>query len=454
MDISVIVLAAGKGTRMLSDMPKVLHPIGGRPMLQRVIDTANQLSPKLVQVVCGFASEKLQAALSDQHIGWVEQSEQLGTAHAVLQAIPNCADDQRVIILYGDVPLISEATLTNLLNNVPNDGVGVVVTKLTNPTGFGRIIRDEQGHLVGIVEEKDADAKTKGICEVNTGIIVANAADLKRWLPAIKNDNRQQEYYLPDIIPMAVAENKPVHGVSACCSMEVMGVNNRVQQAELERYFQYQQALKLCEQGAHIYDPARFDLRNAKLTLGKDISFDINVILEGEVTLGNGCKIGANVHLRNVTLSDNVEIKANSIIEHANIESGAVVGPFARIRPGTTLKANAKVGNFVEVKNSTLGQGSKANHLTYLGDAEIHENVNIGAGTITCNYDGKNKSKTIIKNRVFVGSNTALVAPITIEEDATVAAGSTITEKVNARQLALARSKQVNIDNWIPPKDR
>lgn len=445
MNLSIIILAAGRGKRMESSTPKVMHKIGGVPMLERVVRTAQELNPNKIYVVHGNGSDILTKNFSHLPVKWVKQKQQLGTGHAVLQAIPYCKNSEKVIVLYADVPLISAETLKKLLSETPKNSVGIVVTALEDPAGFGRIIRNEMGNVTAIVEHKDANEKERAIKEINTGILTAPAKELKKWLPKLKNKNAQGEYYLTDLIGLVANAGFPVGGVLAQCHEEVKGVNDRWQLAELERYFQYETARALTLKGVTIVDPKRFEARAASLEIAQDVELDINVILEGKIKIGFNTRIGSHVVLKNVEIGKNVTVLPNTIIENATIQNDAKIGPFARIRPGTFISENAHVGNFVEVKNTKLGVGSKANHLTYLGDATIGKKVNIGAGTITCNYDGKKKYRTTIEDGAFIGSNTALVAPVKIGKKAMVGAGSTITQNVSAKKLALGRARQVEI---------
>lgn len=450
MKLHVVVLAAGKGQRMMSELPKVLHPLGGKPLLEHVIKTAQQLSPAAIHVVFGNGGSQVSQALSYLPVNWVEQTELLGTGHAVSQALPHCPEDARVLILYGDVPLISLESLNNLLTKTPENQLGLIVAELPNPTGFGRIIRNDSGHITAIVEQRDASLQQQAIKEINTGIITAPARQLKKWLPSLKNNNKQGEYYLTDIVALAASEGLTAHGAQASCVEETRGVNDRAELAVLERFYQYQSALMLMRQGVTLADPHRFDARG-EISVGADSYIDINVILEGKVIIGKECRIGPNVYLKNVVIENNVEIFANSVIEGAEIADGCQIGPFARIRPGTILEKGVKIGNFVEVKKSRLGRNTKAQHLTYLGDAEIGAEVNIGAGTITCNYDGQNKNPTHIGNGAFIGSNTSLVAPINIGDNATIGAGSTITRDAPADTLTVARARQASVKGWKRP---
>ncbi|MFV8848036.1 bifunctional UDP-N-acetylglucosamine diphosphorylase/glucosamine-1-phosphate N-acetyltransferase GlmU [Serratia fonticola] len=447
--MSVVILAAGKGTRMYSDLPKVLHPLAGKPMVQHVIDAAMKLGAKNVHLVYGHGGELLKSTLHNDALNWVLQAEQLGTGHAMQQAAPHFADDEDVLMLYGDVPLIAVETLTRLLAAKPQGGIGLLTVKLQDPSGYGRIVR-ENGTVVGIVEHKDASDQQRQINEINTGILVANGRDLKRWLGKLNNNNAQGEFYITDIIALAHAEGNKIEAVHPARLSEVEGVNNRLQLSQLERVYQAEQAEKLLLAGVMLLDPARFDLRGV-LEHGRDISIDANVIIEGMVKLGNRVKIGAGCILRDCVIGDDCEISPYSVLEDAQLEAGCTVGPFARLRPGAELAEGAHVGNFVEIKKARLGKGSKAGHLSYLGDAEIGDDVNIGAGTITCNYDGANKHKTIIGDGVFVGSDTQLVAPVTVGKGVTIAAGTTVTRDIADNELVLSRVKQVHIQGWQRP---
>ncbi|WP_447888324.1 bifunctional UDP-N-acetylglucosamine diphosphorylase/glucosamine-1-phosphate N-acetyltransferase GlmU [Serratia fonticola] len=446
--MSVVILAAGKGTRMYSDLPKVLHPLAGKPMVQHVIDAAMKLGAKNVHLVYGHGGELLKSTLRNDALNWVLQAEQLGTGHAMQQAAPHFADDEDVLMLYGDVPLIAVETLTRLLAAKPQGGIGLLTVKLQDPSGYGRIVR-ENGTVVGIVEHKDANDEQRQINEINTGILVANGRDLKRWLGKL-NNNAQGEFYITDIIALAHAEGNKIEAVHPARLSEVEGVNNRLQLSQLERVYQAEQAEKLLLAGVMLLDPARFDLRGV-LDHGRDISIDANVIIEGMVKLGNRVKIGAGCVLRDCVIGDDCEISPYSVLENAQLEAACTVGPFARLRPGAELAEGAHVGNFVEIKKARLGKGSKAGHLSYLGDAEIGDDVNIGAGTITCNYDGANKHKTIIGDGVFVGSDTQLVAPVTVGKGVTIAAGTTVTRDIADNELVLSRVKQVHIQGWERP---
>ncbi|PWC19424.1 bifunctional UDP-N-acetylglucosamine diphosphorylase/glucosamine-1-phosphate N-acetyltransferase GlmU [Brenneria corticis] len=447
--MSVVILAAGKGTRMYSDLPKVLHPLAGKPMVQHVIDAAMTIGAQHVHLVYGHGGDLLKQTLSDQALNWVLQAEQLGTGHAMQQAAPYFADDEDILMLYGDVPLISPPTLRRLLQSKPQGGIGLLTVKLDDPTGYGRIVR-ENGAIVGIVEHKDASEEQRRINEINTGILVANGKDLQRWLSQLKNDNTQGEYYITDIIATAAAEGRSVVAVHPERLSEVEGVNNRLQLAALERVYQRQQADKLLLAGVMLLDPERFDLRG-ELLHGRDVAIDANVVVEGRVTLGHRVKIGVGCVIKNSVIGDDCEISPYSVLEDAALEANCTIGPFARLRPGTALEEGAHVGNFVELKKARLGKGSKAGHLSYLGDADIGAGVNIGAGTITCNYDGANKYKTIIGDDVFVGSDTQLVAPVTVAAGATIAAGTTVMKDINGADLVYNRKEQNHKAGWQRP---
>ncbi|MGB3254395.1 bifunctional UDP-N-acetylglucosamine diphosphorylase/glucosamine-1-phosphate N-acetyltransferase GlmU [Buttiauxella gaviniae] len=447
--MSVVILAAGKGTRMYSDLPKVLHTLAGKPMVQHVIDAANNLGAQRVHLVYGHGGDLLKNKLSDSSLNWVLQSEQLGTGHAMQQAAPFFADDEDILMLYGDVPLISVESLQRLRDAKPQGGIGLLTVKLDDPTGYGRIAR-ENGKVVGIVEHKDATDEQRKIDEINTGILVANGADLKRWLAKLDNNNAQGEFYITDIIALAHHEGRAITAVHPDRLSEVEGVNNRLQLSRLERVYQSEQADKLLLAGVMLRDPARFDLRG-ELTHGRDVEIDTNVIIEGSVTLGHRVKIGTGCVIKNSVIGDDCEISPYTVVEDSTLAAACSIGPFARLRPGAELAEGAHVGNFVEMKKARLGKGSKAGHLSYLGDAEIGDNVNIGAGTITCNYDGANKFKTIIGDDVFVGSDSQLVAPVTIARGATIGAGTTVTRNVGEDELVISRVKQTHIQGWLRP---
>ncbi|MFC7507721.1 bifunctional UDP-N-acetylglucosamine diphosphorylase/glucosamine-1-phosphate N-acetyltransferase GlmU [Pantoea stewartii] len=450
--MSVVILAAGKGTRMYSDLPKVLHTLAGKPMVQHVIDAAKGLGAQQVHLVYGHGGDQLKATLTDSAVNWVLQAEQLGTGHAMQQAAPHFADDEDIMMLYGDVPLISEETLQRLRDAKPEGGIGLLTVVLDNPTGYGRIVR-ENGTIVGIIEQKDASPAQLAINEINTGILIANGGDLKRWLAKLTNNNAQGEYYITDIIALAHQEGRVINAVHPARNSETDGVNNRLQLATLERTYQQEQAEKLLLAGVMLRDPARFDLRGT-LQHGRDVEIDVNVIIEGQVTLGNRVKIGAGCVIKNSVISDDCEISPYSVIEDANLATDCTVGPFARLRPGSELAQAAHVGNFVEMKKARLGKGSKAGHLSYLGDAEIGANVNIGAGTITCNYDGANKFKTVIGDNVFVGSDTQLVAPVSVAAGATIAAGTTVMKDISTADLVYNRKEQNHKAGWQRPQKK
>jgi len=453
MSLSVVILAAGKGTRMRSSLPKVLHPVADKPMVGHVIDSARQLNAENIYLVYGFGGDSLKARISGDDLTFVEQKEQLGTGHAVDMASPFIKDSEDVLVLYGDVPLTKVSTLESLIAAKPDNGLALLTVHLVNPTGYGRIMRadnDNTGSVVGIVEQKDATPEQLNINEANTGILLANGGDLKRWLSNLSNDNAQGEYYLTDIIEAAHNEGKIIATAHPDTEIEVEGANNRVQLAALERAFQARQAEELMIAGASLRDPARIDIRG-QVSVGQEVVIDINCIFEGKVELADGVQIGANCILNNCRIGSGAVIKPNTIIEDAVIGEQASAGPFARIRPGSEIQRDAHVGNFVEMKKSVLGEGSKAGHLTYLGDAQIGKKANIGAGTITCNYDGVNKSKTLIGDGAFIGSNASLVAPVSIGKMATTGAGSVIAKDVEENELAVARSKQRNISGWQRP---
>ena len=450
MSLEVIILAAGQGTRMRSALPKVLHPLAGKPLVHHVIDTANALGAKAIHTVIGHGAEKVKTQLSKLPTQWAMQEQQLGTGHAVAQATPNVADDSIALVLYGDVPLVKADTLQKLLAAVNNEQMALLTVTMDDPTGYGRIVRDAQQRIVAIVEQKDASDEQKKIREVNTGILAAPAHLLKQWLPQLEANNAQGEYYLTDIISLAVKQGINVIAQQPQAQWEVQGINNRLQLAELERQHQRNIADELMTNGATLADPARIDVRG-KLVTGRDVFIDINCVFEGEVVLGDNVRIGPNCVIRNARIADNVDIESHSLIDDAIIGAEAHVGPFARLRPGTELAAKAKIGNFVETKKTYIGVGSKVNHLTYVGDCTIGVNANIGAGTITCNYDGVNKFKTEIGDGAFIGSNSSLVAPVSIGKNATVGAGSTITSDVPDEQLAVARGKQRNLEGWKRP---
>lgn len=451
MKLQTIILAAGQGTRMRSQRPKVLHEIAGRPLLAHVHCLAASLGDNDISVIYGHGGDQVLKALGDLPARWVEQKERLGTGHAVMQVADWMKDEVTVLILYGDVPLLQLGTVQRLLHHAGEGSLGLLTIHLANPTGYGRIIRNANGDVASIVEEKDATPEQRTVCEVNTGILAVRGSHLKSWLGRLTNNNAQKEYYLTDIIAMAVADGIYVDTTQPEEEAEVLGVNNRAQLAELERLFQARHARSLMDQGVTLRDPARFDLRGDIVQMGEDIEIDVNVILEGRIELGSGVRIGPNVLIRNASIAEDVEILANCVIEDAVIGAGSRIGPFARIRPETRLSAHTHVGNFVEIKKAEVGEGSKINHLSYVGDARVGSGVNIGAGTITCNYDGANKHLTVIEDGAFIGSDTQLVAPVTVGRNATIGAGSTITKDTPADTLTLSRAKQINVEGWQRP---
>ena len=449
MSIGVVILAAGQGTRMKSAQPKVLHQIGGKSLLGHVIDCARALSAEEIVVVYGHGGEQVRAAFTEQSdLQWVEQAEQLGTGHAVQQAMPALTRSEQVLVLYGDVPLIRPETLKQLIDTAGR-GFGLLTVTLDDPGGYGRVVRNELDRVQCIVEQKDADPEQLSIREINTGIMFMPRDDLQRWLGGLSNDNAQGEYYLTDVLAMAVAEGLDIQVCQPASAVEAEGVNNRVQLASLECAYQHRLAEALMTDGVTLRDPARIDIRG-EVSHGLDVEIDFNVLLEGRVVLGDRVRIGANCVLRNATIADDVEILDNCVIEDAHIGPGSKVGPFARLRPGAELVGQAHVGNFVEIKKSVVGLGSKVNHLSYVGDSEIGAGVNIGAGTITCNYDGANKHKTEIADGAFIGSNTALVAPVKVGPGATIGAGSVISKDAPEEKLTLTRAKQISL-NWQRP---
>ena len=447
--LHVIILAAGAGKRMKSDLPKVLQPIAGRPMLAHVIDTARQLRPDAIHVVYGHGGEAVRAAFADQpDLQWAEQTQQLGTGHAVQQAMPQVPDAATVLVLYGDVPLIQVDTLRHLLAQPGR--LAVLVADMLNPTGYGRIVRNAEGKVGAIVEQKDATDEQLAIRTINTGIITAESTALRTWLSQLSNSNAQGEYYLTDVFASAAADYTPADMAFVADAQEAEGANDPWQLSQLERAWQLREVRALCTQGARVIDPARLDIRGT-VTVGRDVQIDVNVILEGTVELGDGVSIGPFTRLKDVKLAAGTVVKPHCDLDGVVSEGAADIGPFARLRPGTVLADGSHVGNFVETKKVHLGPGSKANHLTYLGDAVIGSKVNIGAGTITCNYDGVNKSQTTIGDNAFIGSNSALVAPVTIGDGATIAAGSVITRNAPEGKLTLARARQQTIEGWHRP---
>ena len=455
MNIDVVVLAAGQGSRMKSDLPKVLHPIAGKSMLAHVLDCARSVEANNLHVVVGHGSEVVKTCFNTAtDIQWALQTEQKGTGHAVKMALDNLAPSGVTLILYGDVPLIQSNTLQQLIKLVSPSQMSLLTVNMQDPTGYGRIVRDANEKVTSIVEHKDASEAELAIEEVNTGIMAVPTENLHKWLPQLSSDNAQGEYYLTDVIAMAVESGLVVETLQPEFAEETYGVNNRAQQASLERWYQARLVNELMTQGVTVLDPARLDIRLGNITtgvsVGRDVVIDANVILEGDVVLGDGVHIEANCIIKNSSIAAGSKVKAFSHLEDANVAQKCDIGPYARLRPGAVLESGAKVGNFCEVKKSVIGAGSKVNHLTYIGDATIGKDVNIGAGTITCNYDGVNKFKTQIEDGVFIGSNSSLVAPVVIGENATVGAGSTITKDVDANKLAVGRGKQVSL-NWQRP---
>lgn len=454
MSLEVIILAAGKGTRMYSDLPKVLHPIAGKPMLSRVIDAAKATGAERIHIVTGFQSDVVRQHYrendSNGTINWVEQTEQLGTGHAVSQALPKIDPGCQVLVLYGDVPLLEPDVLTELVKSSESSGIAVLTLNTDNPTGLGRILRNSSGKIIAIVEEKDADPEQKMITEINTGIMAFKAEKLRSWLEKTNTDNAQGEYYLTDTVALACKDGIEVKSLATENEDSVQGVNNRLQLAELERRIQRKIAEEFAKQGTTVLDLNSINVRG-NTTFGKDVVIDSNVIFEGNNNIGDRVYIGPNTVIKNCRIGSDTRIEAFSHLEDSQVDSACQVGPYARLRPGTVLCESAKIGNFVETKKAVIGKGSKVNHLSYIGDAQVDETANIGAGTITCNYDGVNKFKTHIKSRAFIGSNTALVAPVTVGEGATTGAGSVITSDIPDGQLAIGRGKQRNIPNWKRP---
>ena len=450
MNLTTIILAAGKGTRMRSQLPKILHSIGHKSLLHHVYDLSVAMDNNTIHIVIGHGAELVKKTLADFACLWIEQPQQLGTGHAVQQVSNQIDDNSMVLILYGDVPLLQVETLKKLLGKINEKTLALLTVNLQNPTGYGRIVRNDLGKVLRIVEEKDATEIEKKITEGNTGILAVQGKALKKWLSQLGNNNAQGEYYLTDIIAFAVADGFEIATSSPANEDEVLGVNDKLQLAHLERVYQLQQAQNLMRQGVTLRDPSRFDLRGL-LEVGQDVEIDVNVIFEGENRIGNNVKIGANCYIKNATIGDDVIILSNCVIDTAVIGANSRIGPFARLRPETVLATDTHIGNFVEIKKSIIGQGSKVNHLSYIGDSLVGKKVNIGAGTITCNYDGVNKFQTIIEDGAFIGSDTQLVAPVTVGKNATIGAGSTITKDTPDNQLTLSRSKQMSLENWQRP---
>ncbi|NLD68709.1 MAG: bifunctional UDP-N-acetylglucosamine diphosphorylase/glucosamine-1-phosphate N-acetyltransferase GlmU [Limnobacter sp.] len=454
--MNIVILAAGQGKRMRSDLPKVLHPLAGKPLLQHVVDCARSLAPRRIVIVHGHGGDQVREAIGSSPSGrellWALQSPQHGTGHAVMQAVPQLDDSVPTLVLYGDVPLTTRETLQRLVEAAGADRLALLTVELDDPTGYGRIVR-EAGQVARIVEHKDADEATRSIREVNTGILVAPTAALKRWLQGLSSDNAQNEYYLTDIVASAVEDGVTVTSARPDAVWETLGVNSKLQLAELERIHQGNVARRLLEDGVTLADPARFDLRGT-LRCGRDVAIDVNCVFEEEVELDDGVRIGANCVIRNARIGAGAQILPFTHIDGASVGANARIGPYARLRPGTELGEDTHVGNFVEMKATTMAAGSKANHLAYIGDATVGERVNIGAGTITCNYDGANKHRTVIEDDAFIGSDTQLVAPVTVGRGATLGAGTTLSRNAPAGKLTVSRARQVTIDGWQRPKKK
>jgi len=448
--LHVVILAAGQGKRMKSRLPKVLHRLAGRTLLEHAVAAARELDPAAIHTVYGHGAQQVRDAHPDLGVQWVEQREQRGTGHAVEQAMPAIPDDATVLVLVADVPLIDAGTLRDTVAAAGEDSLALITVQVEDPRGYGRILRASDGRVVGIVEDRDASDSERSIKEINTGILAAGAASLRRWLRRIDESNAQGERYLTDVIALAVAEGVGVNSISPGAMEEVLGVNDRSQLAKLERHYQRKQAERLMRAGVTIVDPARLDIRG-EVDIGRDVSLDVNVILEGKVIIAEGVRVGPNCMIKNAEIGPDSEIHANTVIDQAIVGARCRIGPYARLRPGTTLAEDVHIGNFVEVKNTRVGRGSKANHLTYLGDSRVGKDVNVGAGTITCNYDGAEKHTTVIEDGVFVGSGVELVAPITVHAGATIGAGATVTKDVASGVLSVNRGRQTTIENWTRP---
>jgi bifunctional UDP-N-acetylglucosamine pyrophosphorylase/glucosamine-1-phosphate N-acetyltransferase len=453
MPLSVVILAAGQGKRMKSELPKVLQPLAGAPLLAHVVATARTLGPEAIHVVHGHGADAVRAAITGSDIRWDLQAEQKGTGHALAQAMPGVPEGHDVLVLYGDVPLIRAATLADLVARSLPDALALLSARLPDPTGYGRVVRDATGRVARIVEERDASDEERKIAEINTGVLAAPAARLRDWLRALRADNSQGEYYLTDCIGAAVRDGCTVEAVVAETPAEVLGVNDKVQLAEAETAHRARRATELMRAGVTVVDPLRLDVRG-EVACGRDVVLDVNVILEGKVRLGDRVKVGPNCVLRDCEIGDDSEVVANCVVEGLTAGNRCVIGPFTRVRPGTRLADGVHLGNFVEVKNSEIGAGSKANHLTYLGDTTIGSKVNVGAGTVTCNYDGANKHRTTIGDGAFIGSGTMLVAPVSVGEEATIGAGSTITQPAPAGKLTVERARQVTVEHWTRPEKK
>jgi bifunctional UDP-N-acetylglucosamine pyrophosphorylase / glucosamine-1-phosphate N-acetyltransferase len=453
MPVSVVVLAAGQGKRMKSDLPKVLQPLAGKPLLSHVLATARSLQPAGLHVVYGHGGDRVREVLAGELVNWVLQAEQLGTGHALAQAMPAIPDDHHVLVLYGDVPLVRRVTLETLLEGCSRNSLAILTAVLADPTGYGRIVRDGTGNVVRIVEQKDANTKERAIGEINTGLMAAPAQSLRKWLAALKNDNTQGEYYLTDVILMATRDGMRINAAIAPTETEVLGVNDKVQLAQLEASLRAERATALMLEGVTLADPARIDIRG-EVKVGRDVFIDVNAVLVGTVDLGDRVRIGPNCYLRDCRIEADAELHPNCVIDRSTVGARSSIGPFARLRPESVLHEDVHIGNFVEVKKSEIGARSKANHLTYIGDATVGSGVNVGAGTVTVNYDGANKWRTQIGDNAFIGSGSMLVAPVRIGENANTGAGSTITKDAPAGKLTVARARQVTIEGWQRPKKK
>jgi bifunctional UDP-N-acetylglucosamine pyrophosphorylase/glucosamine-1-phosphate N-acetyltransferase len=450
MPLSVVILAAGQGKRMNSALPKVLQPLAGKPLLQHVLDTARDLDPAHIYVVYGHGGARVQAAFAERAVDWVLQAEQLGTGHAVMQAMGLIPDDHTVLVMYGDVPLVRAACLGELVHKADSGALALLTVTLEDAAGYGRILRDAHGQVRGIVEHKDADAQQLSIREANTGLMAAPAARLREWVAGLGRDNAQREYYLTDVVAIAVDSRAPIATIAVAHPVEVLGVNDRIQLARVEAAYRAERAEELMMAGATLADPTRVDIRG-EVTVERDVFIDVGAVLIGTVHLGERVTVGPNCVIRDSSIGADTEIKANCVIEEASVGANSRIGPFARLRPGARLERDVHIGNFVEVKNSSIDVGSKVNHLSYIGDAAVGSEVNVGAGTITCNYDGANKWQTVIEDGAFIGSGSMLVAPVTVGRNATVGAGSTITQSAAEGKLTLTRARQTTVENWTRP---